>query len=103
MCGQLVAKYRADGYFHAVAPDMKLEQSIQRSSKSEIGQTRNLAIVVEWQLIFHEILLVSNNFRDILNDTSMNHSESARVHHKLTGRKAHELNENVTRLFCFEG
>ena len=37
MCSQFVVKDRADGYFHAVAPDMKLEQSIQRSSKSEGG------------------------------------------------------------------
>ena len=36
-----------------------------------------------------------------MNDTSMNHSELARVHHELTGRKAHELNENVTRLLGF--
>lgn len=77
---------------------MKLQQSIQRSSKSDggiVGQTRNLAITVEWQLIFHEILLVSNNFREIMNDVSMNHSESARVHHELTGTKADQLHKNV--------
>ena len=81
-------KDRVDGYFHAVAPDMKLEQSIQRSSKSEggtVGKSRNLAIIVEWQFIFHDILLVSNNFRDMPNNTSMNHSESARVHPEITG------------------
>ncbi len=49
------------GSFNAVAPDMKLEQSIQRASKSQggiVGQTRNSAVVVDWELIFHEILLI---------------------------------------------
>ena len=38
------------GSFNSVAPDMNLEQSIQRASKSQggiIGQTRNSAVVVE--------------------------------------------------------
>ena len=55
-------KDQAAGYFNVVAPDMKLEQSIQRLSKSDgsiVGQTRNISIMVEWQLLFHEILLVS--------------------------------------------
>lgn len=37
MSGQVVVKGRADGYFNAVAPDMNLEQSIQRLSKAEEG------------------------------------------------------------------
>lgn len=88
MCGKFVVKDKADGYFNAVAPDMKLEQSIQRASKSAggiVGQTRNLRAMFEWQLIFHEIILISNNLRDIFNDTTMKHSESARVHHELIG------------------
>ena len=63
MGGKFVVKDRA-GCFNAVAPDMKLEQSIQRASKGSggiVGQTRNTAVVVEWQLFFHEILLISNN------------------------------------------
>ena len=95
MSGQFVVKEQA-GYFNAVAPDMKLEQSIQRSSKNHrgiVGNTKHLAITVEWQLIFHEILLISN--REIMNDQSMNHCESTRVHRELTGRKANQLNENV--------
>ena len=55
----------------------------------------------EWQLIIHKILLISNNFRDIVNDSSMKHSESVRVHHELTGHKAHQLNENVSKLLDF--
>ncbi len=103
MAGQFVVKDRA-GCFNAVAPDMKLEQSIQRASKSKggvVGQTRNTAVVVEWQLIFHEILLIANNLREMTNERSMDHSESANVHHDLIGRKAEHLNNNVARLLDF--
>ena len=103
MCGHFVVK-DCHGCFNAVAPDMKLEQSIQRSSKSKggiVGQTRNTAVVVEWQLIFHEILLISNNLREMTNDSSMDHSESAKIHHDLIGQKAEHLNKNVARLLDF--
>ena len=103
MCSQFVVKDRA-GCLNAVPPDMKLEPSIQRASKSKggiVGLTRNTAVVVEWQLIFHEILLISNNLREMTNDSSMDHSESAKVHHDLIGRKAEHLNKNVTRLLDF--
>lgn len=71
MNGQFVVKDRDDCYFNAVAPEMKLEQSIQRASKSAggiVGRTRSMRALFEWQLIFHEILLISYNFRDIIND-----------------------------------
>ncbi len=103
MGGQFVVKDHA-GCFNAVAPDMKLEQSIQRASKSKgglVGQTKNLAVVVEWQLIFHEVLLISNNLREMVNDRSMDHSESAKVHHDLIGQNAENLNKNVTQLLDF--
>ena len=101
--GQFVVKDHT-GFFNAVAPDMKLEQTIQRASKSKggiVGNTRNSAIVVEWQLIFHEILLISNNLRALTNDSSMDHSESAAVHHDLVGKKAEHLNKNVAKLLDF--
>ena len=103
MCGQFVVKARP-GYFIAVTPDMTLGQSIQRSSKSKagiVGQTRNTTVIVEWQLIFHEILLISNNLSEMTNDCSMNQSESAKVHHDLIGRKAEHLKKNVARLLEF--
>jgi hypothetical protein len=101
--GQFVIKDHT-GCFNAVAPDMKLEQTIQRASKSTggiVGQTKNSAIVVEWQLIFHEILLISNNLRALTNDSSMDHSESAAVHHDLVGKKAEHVNKNVAKLLDF--
>ena len=66
-----------------------------------VGQTRNSAVVVEWQLIFHEILLISNNLREMTNDSSMDHSESSNVHHDLVGNKAEHLNKNVALLLDF--
>ena len=83
---------------------MKLEQSIPRASKSKggiVGNTRNTTVVIEWQLIFHEILLISNNFGEMTKDKSMDHSEFAQVHHDLTGRKAEQLNKNVAQLLDF--
>ena len=59
------------GSFNCVELDMKLEQSIQRASISQggiVGQTRNLAVVVEWGLTFHEVLLIQNNCRELTNE-----------------------------------
>ena len=66
-----------------------------------MGNTRKTTVVVEWQLIFHEILLISNNLRQMTKDKSMDHSESADIHHDLIGRKADLLNNNVARLLDF--
>ena len=43
------------GGFKDNSPDMRLEQSIQRSKKSEggiIGQTKQKAYITEWELIY---------------------------------------------------
>ena len=56
--------------FNAVAPDMKLEQTIQRSKKSVkgiIGQTIQVAYVSQWEIVYHEILAISNSFRQLIN------------------------------------
>ena len=52
-------------FFGAVAPDIKLEQSIRRAAKSHSGI---ISIMSEWQIVFHEILLIANNLRSLLND-----------------------------------
>ena len=57
--GKFVVKINA-GYFKAVAADMKLEQSIQRSKKDPggiIGQTNHQAYATEWELACHEVWL----------------------------------------------
>ena len=57
--GKFVVKKNA-GYSKAVAADMKLEQSIQRSKKDPggiIGQTNHQAYATEWELACHEVWL----------------------------------------------
>ena len=54
----------------------KLEQPIQRISKRQggiVGQTRIFVVVVELELIFHDILLVQNNSRKRTNARMMEH------------------------------
>ena len=74
--------------FNCVAPDMKLEQTIQRVQKSSngiIGKTRQCSYVASWQLVYHKVLAITIVFRDITNAKIMNRTES--FHHDLTGRQ----------------
>ena len=51
------------GHFKAVSPDMKLEQTIQCSKKLQrgiIGQTSKEAYITEWELVYHEVLNITN-------------------------------------------
>ena len=68
MKGNFVVKTNT-GMFNAVAPDMKLEQTIQRSQKSTggiVGETRQIKYVTEWEMIYHEVTSISNTFRDLI-------------------------------------
>ena len=59
--GQFVVQ-PSPGSFKANSPDMRLEQTIQRSKKSPggiIGQTRKEAYISEWELVYHETLAIS--------------------------------------------
>ena len=70
--GDIVIKTK-EGAFNAVLADMKLKQTIQRSSKSShriIGQTRALNYVTQWQLLYHETLGISNALQEITNPYS---------------------------------
>ena len=51
------------GKFKAIGMEQTLEQTINRSSKSQggiIGSTRKKASVAQWQLIHHKMLAVHN-------------------------------------------
>ena len=68
MLGHFVVKQN-NREFNAVAPDMKLEQTIQGSKKSVkgiIGQTRQVAYISQWEIVYHEILGISNSFRQLI-------------------------------------
>ena len=63
--GEFVVKGKP-GNFNAVSPDMKLEQIIQRSKKSQsgiTGQTRQNNYVTEWELVYHEMLNLADQFQ----------------------------------------
>ena len=64
MKGNFLVKTKP-GNFNAVSPDMKLEQTIQRATKSEsgiIGQTRKASYVTEWELSYHETSAIHNAY-----------------------------------------
>ena len=47
---------------------MKLEQTINRSQRSAggtVGQTKAELYVCEWELVYHEILTISNCYSDL--------------------------------------
>ena len=78
---------------------MKLEQIIQRAQKSSsgiIGQTRRISYVSEWEVVYHEILAISNTFRRLANST-LGASESE-LHHELDGNYAKVFNAQVTNI-----
>ena len=67
MEGKFVVKTSA-GFFNAVAPDMKLKQSIQQSKKGAggiTGQTKQNAFATQWELAYHEALDISKSYCNI--------------------------------------
>ena len=40
-----------------------------------MSNTKDLGITVEWRFICHEILLLFDNFREMMNDQLINHCE----------------------------
>ena len=83
--GEFVVKGKP-GTFNNVSPDMKLEQTIQRSKKSQsgiIGQTRQNNYVTEWELVYHEILNISNLFHGVT--SSRLSFRETDLHHELGG------------------
>lgn len=67
VAGKFVVK-RTRGQFKAVGADMCLEQTINRSQKSSsgiIGSSRKKHFVTQWEMIYHEMLAVSNLHRNV--------------------------------------
>lgn len=72
--GKFIVK-RTEGRFKAVGADMALEQTINKSQKSSagiIGSSRKKQYVARWELIYHEMLAITNLFRELsgVNSTS---------------------------------
>ena len=88
--------------FSGVSPDMKLAQKIQRAQKSSsgiIGQTRRISYVSEWEVVYHEILTISNTSRRLTNST-LGASESE-LHIELDGNYAKVFNAQVRDITNF--
>ena len=99
--GEFVVKGKP-GTFNAVSPNRKLEQTIQRSKKSQsgiIGQTRQNNYVTELELVYHEILNISNLFRGI-NSSRLSFRETD-LHHELGGSISTLLNESIRKVTTF--
>ena len=101
MKGKFVVKTKK-GSFNAVSPGMKLEQTIQRSKKSTsgiIGQSRQTSYLTEWELVYHEILAISNIFTSITSH-GLGFRETD-LHHKLSGSLTKVLSDSVDKVFNF--
>ena len=64
--GQFVVK-GTPGKLKAVAADQSLEQTINQSQKRSggiIGSTRKKKFVAEWEMIYHEMIAISNLHRN---------------------------------------
>lgn len=74
------------GKFNVVAANMKLEGKTQRSQNSSsiiIGQTIQTDFVSEWEVDYHEVLDISNTFRNLTR--SRIGEKECKFHHKLNG------------------
>ena len=98
MEGKFVVK-QSSVPFSAVATDMCLEQTINRSSKSTggiIGNTRRKEFVARWNVIHHEMMSISETFRELSGvqlantELSINHSFSTK-HTKETSQKVEQM------------
>ena len=83
--------------FNDVELDIKLEQSIQRASKS---QTLMFAVVAEFELISHEILIIQNNCRKLTEERMMEHHKTI-IYQELRSITAVIFDGNVSRLLDF--
>ena len=85
------------GKFKSVSPDMKLEQTINRSQKSFggiVGETRRDSYVSEWELVYHEVIAISNCFNDL---TKSQTRTGPQLHHDLVGGISQEIGESITK------
>lgn len=91
--GRLSVK-RSERCFSAVGADMPLEQSINKSKKN----TRNKSYVTEWELIYHEILAVSNFYRIVTNVTNCNYELR---HHEYTESETQQMEAHIESMERF--
>ena len=83
MQGQFVVKDREGRKFTAVSPDMKFEQTINRSENGPGGHVIDVgsgdaSLVAEFELLFHEITGITNLLNSLTNQGIMKHLEATK-------------------------
>ena len=90
------------GRFKAVGGDQLLEQTINRSQKSHsgiIGITRQKAFVAQWEIIYHEMLSVSNLHRSICGSRPSVHDSI--VHYEFNAAETTRAEKNFQAMVKF--
>lgn len=87
-----------------MAPDVKLEQSINHFSQGPgghvvVGMSGNAAYITEFDLLFLEVNAITN-FHKLTNGHLMDHLETS-LQHELGGQKGLIFDNNVLKLFYF--
>lgn len=99
--GKFVVK-RTHGKFKAVGADMCLEQTINRSQKGTsgiIGTTKRKHFVAAWELIYHEVLAVTNLFRKISGEKNDVHHVT--LNHQLSKTQTSQHEEHIADMVAF--
>jgi uncharacterized membrane-anchored protein YjiN (DUF445 family) len=90
------------GLFRAVGADMCLEQTINRSQKSNagiIGSSKKKQFVAQWEMIYHEMLSVSNLYREV-SGVKTRHSEFA-VNHEFISAETNATERKLENMMSY--
>ena len=101
MEGNFVVK-RTAGLFKAIAVDLALEQTINRSQKSSsgiIGSTKSKKYVAEWELIYHEMLSISNLHRELTGVSNSYYQLS--TNHEFTAAQTKSDEERIITILSY--
>ena len=103
--GQWVVKDRS-GWFNGIGCDMKLEQTIQRVSKGPgghyvAGQSHKERTMAEYELLFHEIVAISNLFQTLTSKDSDNDRGDCNLGNSFAPTRNNLFNNNVIKLLDF--
>ncbi len=99
--GNFVVK-RSPGLFKAIPIDQSLEQTINKSKKSTggiIGTTKRKNYVAQWELIYHEMLAVSQLHREVTGVQTV--SEDLSVHHEFTNAITEANEERIIQMINY--
>lgn len=100
MHGGFVVK-RTPGHFKAIGVDMCLEQTINKSQKSAsgiIGATQKKKFIAEWELIYHEMLAVTNLTREI---SGLQNDYELSVNHEFSSTETKVGERNIQAMIKF--